>query len=85
VSDQFKVVTYLGGGPLLAVLGVLSKITNTTTTTILYSTRLYKVHCWRGVSDFSDPPLTCAYARFKFGRGGAKRESVVSQSVAFEN
>jgi hypothetical protein len=27
VSDQFKVVTYLGGGPLLTVLRVLSKMT----------------------------------------------------------
>ena len=39
-------------------------------------------HCWRGVSDFSDPPLTCAYVRFKLGRGGAKRTSTMSQSVA---
>jgi uncharacterized protein with NAD-binding domain and iron-sulfur cluster len=32
VSDQFEVFTYLGGGPLLTVIGVLSNNTNTITT-----------------------------------------------------
>jgi hypothetical protein len=32
-SSKFEVLTYLGGGLLLTVVGVLSKITNTTITT----------------------------------------------------
>jgi hypothetical protein len=37
VSDQFKVLIYAGGGPLLTVLGVVSEIYNEPKCSLIYS------------------------------------------------
>jgi hypothetical protein len=63
-SSKFEVLTHLGGGPLLTVLGVLSQITNTTITTNTTSTT-YGVQQFSAVSQGYNggarcPPSTVA-------------------------